>query len=309
MRVRALFAAAEVPGADPPYDRVQIRVHYPAVTPSGEALDTGLVAVDTNWAPLPVVVIAGGVNCGPEAYQWLAHGLAAGGFATVTYTHTAVVGSGRAGLLPEYGASGPDSDGRVTGAVLAAVVGLAGEPLLSGALALDRVALVGHSAGGRTALYLSQHDTLELRAVAVYGAHTALPGPDGAPVFVPLQPRCPVMIVSGGADGVVSRSRGRYGADPTAAWEPAARSFYEALPDRDGENLLVQLSTATHFTFVDPEDPAMGRKFLEDADADAQGNRAVLLDLFSTFLGRHLRADGGDRPAIVTTPGFDIRRR
>lgn len=307
--VRALFGAAAVPGAEPPYDRVQIRVHYPAVTPSGEALDTGLVAVDTGWAPLPVVVIAGGVNCGQEAYQWLAHGLASRGFAAVTYTHTAVMGPGRIGLLPEYGASGPDSEGRVTGAVLAAVADLAGSSLLADALALDRVALVGHSAGGRTALYLTQHEVPGLRAVAVYGAHTALPGPDGTPVFASLRARCPVLVVSGGADGVVSRSRGRYGADPTAAWEPAARTFHEALPDRGGENLLVDLPAATHFTFVEPGDPATGREFLEEPDAEPEAHRAVLLTLFAAFLGRHLHPDDGDRPAIPAVPGINIRMR
>lgn len=307
--VRALFTAAVVPGTQPPFDRVQVRAYYPAAAPQGSALDTGIVDVADRFDLLPTVILAGGVNCGPDAYSWLAHHLAASGYCAVTYLYTAPTYRGLLGLVPDDGFGGPNSTGRVTRAVLGAVRDAAARAPLHGHLNLDRVALVGHSAGGRTALYLSQDEQLDLRAVATYAAHAVLRSEEGHPVVPVLDARCPLLIAYGGADGVISRSRTRYGATAGQDWDPAAATFGQ-LREAGGNHLLVCLPKATHFTAVHPHDTAMGRAFLEEADAAATTHRSVLARVVTAFLDLHLR----DGPAAaldgaLEEPGLAISRR
>lgn len=284
--IRAIFGATTLPDAQPPYDRVQFRVYYPAHKPRGAELNTGSVGVDPQQTPLPVVIIAAGVNCGPEAYQWLAHELAANGFAVVTYSCIVALGPDLVGLIPDDGSSGPTSRGTVFSALLAGLADVNRRPPLAGALDLSRVALIGHSAGGRTALYLAAAPPSPLAAVVALSAHVAELGADGGPQVRPFAATCPVLMCDGDADGVISGSRFRYGVPPEAEWDPAALTF-DALAPRDGEHLFVRVLGGTHFTFVHPGDPATGRAFLEAPDEDAEAHRAATASVVVAFLRRH----------------------
>ena len=61
--VRAIYRACEVPDADAPYDRLQVKIYYPAVSDdSDEERNMGVVPADEEGAPFPVIVILPGYN-------------------------------------------------------------------------------------------------------------------------------------------------------------------------------------------------------------------------------------------------------
>ncbi len=64
IQVRAILRAAKVETAQPPYDTIHIKILYPGRM-SGSHLerDMGVVAVDSEQAPFPVVIFFGGFNC------------------------------------------------------------------------------------------------------------------------------------------------------------------------------------------------------------------------------------------------------
>lgn len=201
-------------------------------------------------------------------------------------------------LVPDDGFAAPSSNAVVTSAIVALMRRISTDSVIAGALAPERLALVGHSAGGRTALYLSQHDELDLRAVVGLGTHAAIVGDDGTPTFPVLRPRCPVLLISGGSDGVIARSSGRYGHTGSGEWNPTRETFEQSLPESGGSHQLVELPMATHFTFVDPGDPATGRAFLEDVDPNGAPHRAIVLGVIAAFLSDHL----GPSIATVASP-------
>jgi hypothetical protein len=69
MTVRALFRAAVVDGAPPPYNTLHLKVFYPAHL-SGDDRDQnlGIVSANAEQAPFPMVILFNGINCGPEVY-------------------------------------------------------------------------------------------------------------------------------------------------------------------------------------------------------------------------------------------------
>ena len=153
---------------------------------------------------------------------------------------------------------------------------------MQGLLDLDRVGLIGHSAGGTVALQSARFFP-EVKAVATYGAHnmvaTMLGWPAGS--IPPAQVDSAVMLVVGSADGVIERiSRPvRRGRGDRA--DPVTRTFDEALTDRDGENLLVRIEGANHFAIVDPVDHTAARAFLDQpGEADPSAVRSLLTQLY-----------------------------
>ncbi|MGW3856131.1 alpha/beta hydrolase family protein [Micromonospora arida] len=304
--VRSVWSAVRVPGAPAPFDTAHLRVYYPA-RPTGSDAErlSGVLAADPAGAPYPVVLLVSGVNVGQDAYRWLAVELAARGVVAVTYDWVGVLFAGLHGITPgvDLDAARPDGYGsRPTSPslrpVLDALAQLTGP--LDGLLDLDRVALVGHSAGGTVALQ-SARFLPEVRAVASYGAHTMVATMLGWPAgtVLPAQVDCPVMLLAGTHDGVINGSADRYGEDAATRADPITRTFDEALPDAGGTNLLVRLAGANHFGIVHPLDPTSARAFLDDeATAEPEATRALLVDLLSGFLAVHLRgepADGFDR--------------
>lgn len=306
-QVRALVGAGVVPGAHPPYDRVHVRLYYPGAAPDQAALNSGHVRAGTR-APLPLAVIAGGVNCGPEGFSWLAHTLAAAGIAVATYAFPTEVRDGQIGLLPDDGFAGSGRPGRVLSAVVDAVRTLSTQPALGGRIDTTRLAVIGHSAGGRVALTLDPASGPRPSAVVAIGAHVALLGPDSRPVFPTAPNGRPTLLVGGGLDGVIgaAASRNRYGVGPDESWQPVQRTFAEALDGPD--DLLAWMPTATHFTFLHPHDPALGRAFLESPDPDAAAHRASAAALIRSFLRRHLLGEN-TFPQDLELPGIELSGR
>lgn len=100
MSIRALFHAAKVEDAPSPYDTIHLKVFYPArMSGSNQEQDMGIVPADAQHAPFPVVIFFGGINCGPELYQWLAVKLARR-LVVVTFSWVAQNLPGVVGLTP-----------------------------------------------------------------------------------------------------------------------------------------------------------------------------------------------------------------
>ena len=85
MSIRALFHAAVVDEAASPYNTLHLKVFYPAQMSAGQMSagqmsagqmsageseqNLGIVPADLQRSPFQVVILFGGINCGPELYQ------------------------------------------------------------------------------------------------------------------------------------------------------------------------------------------------------------------------------------------------
>lgn len=299
--IRALFAAATSPSASPPHDTLHLKVHHPAA-PTGSDTErlTGVIPADDTLAPFPVAVILNGINVGPEAYGWLAQHLAGLGIVTVTYSWVGELFPGQHGLTPglDLSAVRPETYGTRPSAtavepVLAALADLAAEGPLAGHLDLDRVALVGHSAGGTVVLQNATRDHFPgVRCGVSFAAHagvaTVLGWPEGT--VLPCPGDVPLLLLGGTNDGVIARSADRYG-DGGHARDPLERTFDESVADDRTAHLAV-LAGANHFALGHPEDPTVARGFLDGPqELDGGEARGYLGDLIGTFLRLHLRGE------------------
>jgi len=90
MSVKAIFQAAKVDGASPPYDTIHLKVFYPAqISSSSPEQNMGVFPADSQQSPFKVVIFFNGINCGIESYQWLAIKLAERGLVVVTFSWVA----------------------------------------------------------------------------------------------------------------------------------------------------------------------------------------------------------------------------
>ncbi len=142
MSIRALFQAAQVEDASPPYDTIHLKVFYPAHwSGSTREQDLGIVPADAQRSPFKVVIFFNGINCSPEMYQWLAVKLAERGLVVVVFSWVAQNLPGIVALTPgvdirmlapsTYG-SGPTAS--ALPALLAALDGLQANGVLAGLL-------------------------------------------------------------------------------------------------------------------------------------------------------------------------------
>ena len=327
MLVRTIRTAARVPGTEAPYDTVHVTVRHPALPAQDDAERmSGRLQADPAGAPYPVVVLVPGVNVAADAYRWLAFRLVEAGFVVASYDWVGELFPGEYGLTPgvDIVAAGPDHYGErpttpALAPVLEAVAALHESGPLAGLLDLDKVALVGHSAGGTVSLQSARPSWFpQVRAVVTYGAHTMASQMLGYPpsMLLPAPVGAPTMLVGGTADGVVAASAIRYGEDPNdSAHDPIARTWREALPV-DTEAWLVKLAGAGHLLLAHPEDPSTARGFLEEpADADHDRLRDVLADVVTTFLAAHLAGDPAAKERLeelAVHPPIeiaDVRRR
>ncbi|WP_436529411.1 alpha/beta hydrolase family protein [Actinoplanes sp. HUAS TT8] len=315
--IRSIWWAATIPGAAEPFGTAHIRIYYPAVaTGSDQERLTGVFAADPAQAPYPVALIVSGVNVGQEAYRWLATELAGRGFIAVTYDWVGELFGGLKGITPGVilDAAKPDSYGTrpTTPSVPAVLEALAASPLAE-VMDLDKVGLVGHSAGG-TVVLQSARFFPTVRAVAAYGTHTMVATMLGWPAgtVLPAQVDSPVLLMAGSQDGVINGSADRYGEDAETRKDPISRTFDEALPDLDGANLQVTFAGANHFGIVHPVDETAARAFLDrPASTDPAVTRAALTDVLAAFLDVHLRDATGDAldKALQSSDIAAIRRR
>ncbi len=311
--VRALFSVAAVEGAQPPYDRMQLKVYYPGrYGDSLEERNMGLIPADDSQAPYPVLVMMPGSNCPPEGYSWLARRLAERGVATVLFSWIKEDMPGYVGLSPgfELGALTPDSYGTRPSSsslpsLLAAIDGLNREGALAGCLDTERVVIGGHSAGGIAALLNANSEWFpQLKAVFSYAAHsgasTALGFAEDTLLALPSQ--LPCLIMGGTRDGVIAASSHRYGDDtdstPTVRIE---RTFREALQSARGDSHLVLVEGANHFCFLAPDDGCTGRPFLDwEATHDGDALRDFFGELIGLFIDASVREDSAAQRQLNT---------
>lgn len=292
---RAVYRACELPGASAPYDRLSLKIYYPAAPDNGEEQrNAGVVPVDSSAGPYPVVVIMPGINIGPEAYSWLAEYLALHGFVAVCYTMVAEEMPGYVSLTPglDLSAITPSTWGAAPSAsslaaILEAVAAENAAGVLEGSIDCDNVVLAGHSGGGSVALFNANPDWFTgVRGAVSYGAHAAASTMLGfeAETVLALPGRTPLMMIGGTRDGVIAESGHRYGIETKDPLYLLRKSFEQGvLPDRD-EAWLVELEGANHFSMAHPVDTATGRPFLDWAEeGDGESIRSLLAWLVTEF--------------------------
>jgi dienelactone hydrolase len=294
--VRAIFTAATAPGAPAPFATIHAKVHYPArATGSDDERLTGMIPPHPDGQPYPVVLVLGGVNVGPEAYGWLAQRLAADGAAVVTYSWVGELFPGQYGLTPgiDISAVTPDTYGsRPTATAVRPLLDALADPArmgpLAGILDLDRVALVGHSAGGTMVLQNCGTEHFpEVRGGVTYGGHNAAATTLGwePGTVLPCPGAAPLLLLGGTDDGVIARSADRYGGHRI---DPLRRTFDEAIA-ADRPAYLAVVDGANHFALGHPEDPTVARGFLDGpGGSDPAATRGYLGDLIAAFLAVHL---------------------
>ncbi len=323
--VRALWCATRVNGAAEPLDTMHLKVHYPAApTGSQDERMSGRLAADETLAPYPVVLVLPGINVAQDSYRWVACTLARAGYAAVTYDWVGEIFPGESGITPglDLDAVRPETYGSRPSAtgirpLLDALAGLnVNSAVLTGLLDLERVAIVGHSAGGTVALQSARIEWFpEVRAAVSYGAHgglsTALGWPPAS--IPPVLCDVPLLMAYGCEDGVVAASAVRYGEEVSAdRRDVVARTFDEALDRSAGNAWLVQLKGANHFTPIEVVDPTSARAFLDsEPTTDPAESRETLGPLITNFLDAYVRDDAAalDRledllihpPAAVST--------
>lgn len=322
--VRAIFRAAVIPGAEPPYDRVSLKIHYPAIygdTP--EERNTGVVPCRDDLTPLPVVIILPGVNLGPEGTAWLALRLAGAGYAVVSASAITEEMPGYVsvspGLLldqlqPEHYGRSPSC--ALLQPVLEELSSVQADSVLAGKLDLQRIALAGHSAGGTAALLNANPAWFSgVRAVFAYAAHTGASMALGWPAdtVLELPASLPVLLLGGDRDGVIAGSAHRYGRQEADPLHTLVRTFDEGVGSADAPCWLFVLRGANHFSFAHPHDGSTGRGFIDwPGDADQDVLRRRMGDLIEDFLAGSLRGDAAAAErldAALQDPRMRLARR
>ena len=275
---RAVYRSCSLPNAPAPYDRLSLKVFYPAVPDDGvEQRNAGLVPADRSGGPYPLVIVMPGINVGPESYAWLARDLAVRGHVIVTYSMIAEEMPGYISLTPglDLSAITPDSYGSKSSATaLAALIDCMRSEnetgVLEGCIDVDRCVLVGHSAGGSVALYNANRDWFpEVCGAVAYGAHAGASKVLGFEddTILELPSNVPLMLIGGDNDGVIAASAARYGREDGDALQQLRRTFDEGISSSRNDSYLVELSGANHFSLAHPIDESTGRRHRDDVAA------------------------------------------
>lgn len=308
-RTRAFFTSFRIPGLSAPHDTATLKVYYPATYSNSDLeRNTGQVPCDDELSPFPVVIFLPGVNVEPSSYGWLAAELAAHGIVTAIPSLIAEEMPGCVSLTPgiDISALKPAAYGsRPSAILLAPLVEKLGEinraGLLAGRLDLSRLALGGHSAGGTLALLNGRREWLpSIRAAFSYGSHTGAATALGWAADTLLAPAedLPLLLAGGERDGCIAASGRRYGGAAAETENCSGRieeTFQRAVAENGGNNWLCILRAANHFTACHRVDDYTGRGVLDYPVNNGHQARAVLGELFATFLAVHLRGQPPER--------------
>ena len=302
MIIRTLWRAVNVEEAQSPYNTIHLKVFYPGgLEQSEEEQNLGLVAVEREHAPYPVVIFFNGVNCGLEIYQWLAHILANKWLVVVVFNWVAEEFPGLIALSPgvktaawskEFYGTMPSSS--TLPVILTELENLQTESILAGSLDLNKIILGGHSAGGRVALENANPQFFpQVVAAFGYGVHSAMSVQAGySPATIaPLPSSLPLLVMGGTSDGIIAQSSFRYGLEQ---WEtpatPTIRTFQEAISGGRNDSYLVILAGANHLSIGDGVDSTTGRAFLDFPTTHPQNQyRALIAEIVSNFIDAHVR--------------------
>ena len=308
MMIRSIFQAIEVVGAVTPYNIIQLKVFYPVMSDRAPAQSMGIIPADPQYAPFPVVIFFGGINCGWEMYQWLAVKLAARGLVVVTFNWVAENLSGSVGLTPglEIENLAPNIYGTAPTAsalpaLLLALARLNSEGVLAGLLDLERVVLGWHSAGGRVAIE-SANPSFSPQVVAAfaYAAHTAAIVQLGyeAGTILPLSDALPLMLIGGTCDGVIAKNSSLYGVTWERPTTPIERTFQQMVGGKSDRYLLL-VEGANHFSIADPVDATTGTSFLDfSATQPDEQSRNLIAAAIGLFIDAHVRDRSDDIIAL-----------
>ena len=291
---RCIFDAFKIDSLQPPYDTGIARIYYPArYGGSFEERNTGAVPVDDTLAPCPVLILFHGINIDPAGYRWLAETLTASGIVTVTYQLVAEEMPGYVAATPgiDIQALTPDEFGQrpsalAVPAILSLLEKLNTQGLLADKLDLSRLAFGGHSAGGTLALLNANRDWFPaLRAVFAYGAHTGASTVLGWPeeTLLPVKADVPLLLIGGEQDGCIAHSAHRYGSDSKSATARIEQTFHQAVPENGGDNVMLLMNDANHFSFCTPMDDTCGRGYI-DLPVETDDARNTIEHAISVFL-------------------------
>ena len=292
---RAVYRACEIPGASAPYDRLSLKIYYPAVPDDGEEQrNAGVVPADSATAPYPVVVIMPGINIGPEAYSWLAEHLALHGFIAACYTMIAEEMPGYVSLTPglDLAAISPSTWGTAPSAsslaaILDTIAAENADGVLKGCIDCNNVVLAGHSGGGSVALFNANQDWFPaVRGAVSYGAHAAAATILGfePETVLELPGSTPLMMIGGTRDGVIAESGHRYGVEEKDPLYLLRKTFEQGVSSDREDAWLIELEGANHFSMAHPIDAATGRPFLDwPEEGDSESIRSLLAWLVTEF--------------------------
>lgn len=313
--VRSVYAAGALQDRTAPYDRVQMRVFYPAeFTGTQQERMSGMLPVASGVTRLPVVVFLPGVNVTIDSYRWFAEFLVARGFLVVLPWVIESMSPGATAMTAgvDRMASSPAELGSrpacfALESILATLDDLdaSGSPL-AGHLDLTRVAFGGHSAGGSMALLSSSVRWFpSLRCTFTFGAHllgSQLAGWEPGSVMPVSNDTVPLLLMAGTQDGVIAASAVRYGETAETREDPMRRTFARGLPDPVRAcSHLVLIEGADHFAIVNPVDATAARSFLEPAaPTEAPLHRKLICALSESFLRSHLYGDEAGAEALTT---------
>lgn len=305
MKVRAIYRVAAVENTIAPYNRIFLKVFYPAKFDDSENVrNLGIVPPDATNAPLPVVLFFSGVNLGAESYQSLAVELVQKGFIFVSFNWvTNDIPGGIAGLTPgvdlenlRFENYGKAPTGSAIPTLLHELEAINSEGLLKGLLDLQKIVFGGHSAGGSIALTNANKEFFpQVVAAFSYGSHTQGSMMLGFPpdAIMPISADVPFLLLGGANDGVIASSIKRYGKTDADAVLPLRRTFNEAISRHEGDCYLAILAGANHFSLAFPLDETTGRSFLDaPPQRDEAELRATLFELISAFLEAHVKNSG-----------------
>jgi dienelactone hydrolase len=316
--VRAIYRVAVIPGAPAPYDRINLKVYYPArFGDTPEERNSGVIPARAEAGPCPVVILLPGINLGPENTAWLALLLADAGYITVAATAISEEMPGYISISPGlvFDQLKPEGYGKAPSCslitpILAELAKLQNESVIAGLLDLDQVVLGGHSAGGTAALLNANPEWFPgIRASFAYAAHSGASMVLGWPAetVLPLPVAVPTLLLGGDHDGVIASSSHRYGSDRADPLHSISRTFDEGVQADNGRSHLIILKGANHFTFASPADGSTGREFLDwDSGEDADALRAHLAELILDFLASTL-ADDAVASQRLTDAAADTR--